>query len=229
MSKILILFLFITSSLYAQVNKTDNKQKKENYYLEDQLYLGITYNILSKLPNNINQSGFSNGIFLGFIKDLPTNKMRNIGFGIGLGYAMDTYFQNLKIHKNNNEFFFENFQDDENFKNNKFILHSIELPLEFRFRTSTIDNYKFWRVYTGIKFKYIFYSKAAYKNKDTQKVSNLKQLDNFNYGITLGAGNGVWNVHLYYGLKPIFKDAYFKSTELIKMRDFKIGLIFYIL
>ena len=231
MNRIFILFLLIITSLNAQSSKDLDEQKKvnPNFYLEDQLYVGVTYNILTNLPNSVRQSGFSNSLFFGFIKDLPTNKERNFGFGIGLGYDLDTYFQNMKVYENGNETLFENFQEDESFKNNKLVFHSIEAPLEVRFRTSTLEKYKFWRVYTGIKLKYIFYSKAAYKNDGTQKANNLENLRKFNYGLTLGAGNGTWNIHAYYGLKPIFTDAYFNGDELIKMKDLKIGLIFYIL
>lgn len=231
MNKILIVFLLIITSLNAQTIKKDSVtvNNKNTHYLEDQLYLGVTYNILINQLDDINQSGFSNGLFVGFIKDLPINIERNFGFGIGLGYGRDTYFQNLKIFESNNEILYENFQDDESFKNNKFVLHSIESPFEIRFRTSTAANYRFWRVYTGVKFKYIFYSKAAYKSGGINKVNNLEQLNKFNYGLTLGAGNGTWNAHFYYGLKPIFKNAQFNGTELIKIKDFKVGLIFYIL
>ncbi len=229
MYKILILFLIITVTCNAQVSIKNTNIKKENYYLEDQLYIGITYNILTNLPNSISQSGFSNGFQIGYIRDLPINKKRNFGFGIGLGYALDTYFQNLKISESNNITFYENFEVDETFENNKFVLNSIESPFEIRFRTSTRDKYKFWRIYTGVKFKYIFSSKASFKNNVTQKVKNLDALNNFNYGLTLGAGHGTWNLHLYYGLKPIFKDAFLNDDEKIKMKDLKIGLIFYIL
>jgi len=228
MYKFLILFLIIATTCNAQVSNKNNL-KKENYYLEDQLYIGVTYNILTDLPSSISQTGFSNGFLVGYIKDLPINKKRNYGFGIGLGYALDTYFQDLKIFENNNTIFYENFEADENFESNKIILNSIELPFEIRFRTSTRDKYKFWRIYTGIKFKYIFSSKASFKDNGTQKTKNLDALNNFNYGLTLGAGHGTWNLHLYYGLKPIFKDAFLNDEQQIKMKDLKIGLIFYIL
>lgn len=232
MNKLFFLLLIAFSS-FAQKDNTSIKSKeiikKDSLYLEDQIYLGVTFNVLRKLPNSISQSGFSNGLFLGFIKDFPINKKRNIGFGIGLGYEMDTYFQNLKIYKNNNTILFENFSEDESFKNNKLILHSLALPLEFRIRTSTASDYKFWRLYTGIKFKYIFFNKATYKSNGTFKVTNINQLNDFNYGLTLSAGHGTWNAHIFYGLKPLFNNANFNGSSSIDMKDLKIGLIFYIL
>lgn len=224
MNKFFIYFLLIFTSISAQNNEIES-----DFYLEDQLYIGITYNILTDLPKSIGQSGFSNSLFLGYIKDLPINKKRNFGFGLGLGYSFDTYFQNIKIHKVNNETLYENFLENENFKNNKIIAHSIESPFEIRLRTSSKANYKFWRLYAGIKFKYNFYTRASYKNNGTQKLKNIKNFNKFNYGLTLGAGNSTWNLHLYYGLKPLFNNAKLNVDETINMKDFKIGLIFYIL
>lgn len=230
----LIFILLVTFASFAQKNNTLEKSsliksKNNSLYLEDQLYIGVTFNVLRKLPKSIKQSGFSNGLFLGFIKDFPINKKRNIGFGLGLGYEMDTYFQNLKIYTNNNVTVFENFLENETFKNNKLVFHSLAIPLELRFRTSTPTDYKFWRLYTGIKFKYIFYNKAAYKNNETQKISNIEQLNDINYGLTLSIGHGTWNAHIFYGMKNLFNNANFNGAKSIEMKDLKIGLVFYIL
>lgn len=129
-------------------------------YLEDQLYIGITYNTLYKLPEDIDQNGFSNGLFLGYIKDLPVNEQRNFGFGIGFGYGRNTYFQDLKIEEVNGV---TTFEEVRAFDRNKFTFHTIDLPIEVRWRTSTATKYKFWRIYTGMKLGYVFASNAKLK------------------------------------------------------------------
>ena len=60
----------------------------------------MTYNLLVKRPKDINQSGFSSGFHLGFIKDMPINKNRNAAIGIGLGYSGNSFNQNMWINKN---------------------------------------------------------------------------------------------------------------------------------
>jgi hypothetical protein len=221
-----VILLLLSTYIYGQ--KEDDKTKKQ-FYLEDQIYTAITFNTLRNLPSSISQSGFSNSIMFGFIKDLPINKKRNFGFGLGVGYSLDTYFQNIKISKINTEIIFENFQEDENFSRNKIVLHNIDIPFEIRYRTSTIDKYKFWRIYAGLKLKYNLYAKASFNNNGTNKVKITDQVNNINYGATLAVGHGTWNIHFYYGLKSIFKQIEFNNEGPLDAEDFKIGLIFYIL
>ena len=206
---------------------SQSKDSLDSRYLEDQLYLGITYNVLNKRPTNVTSNGFSNGIFIGYIKDIPLNSERNFGFGLGLGYGRNTYFQNLKINEVNNSTVFE--PESGTFDRNKFSLHSLEVPVEIRWRTSTASRYKFWRIYTGMKFGYVFASNAKLKQNGTTFIQNIDEVNTFQYGLTLSLGYGTWNATMYYALNPIFSDAFLVNTnEEINSRELRIGLIFYI-
>ena len=143
----LITILVAFQCLFALAQSKDSIARSTKY-LDDQLYIGITYNTLYELPEGIDQNGFSNGIFLGYIKDLPINEQRNFGFGVGLGYCRNTYFQDLKIEEENGV---TTFEEVRAFDRNKFSFHTVELPIEIRWRTSTATRYKFWRVYSGMK------------------------------------------------------------------------------
>ena len=95
---------------------------------------------------------------------------------------------------------------DENYITQKINSHLylIEMPLEFRWRTSTPSDYKFWRVYTGFKLGYVLANSSKYKgNSRNIKISNIKDFNKFQYGLTLSAGYNTWNFYLYYGLNPI--------------------------
>tara|TARA_R110002073_G_scaffold40547_6_gene115409 strand:- start:72486 stop:73157 length:672 start_codon:yes stop_codon:yes gene_type:complete len=223
MKTLRFILLFLSTIVLGQ-----SKDSISNKYLDDQLYIGITYNTLQKTPPGINQNGFSNGLSVGFIKDMPINIQRNVGFGLGLGYGRNTYYQNLKIYEENNSTVFE--EVSGSFKRNKFSFHSLEVPIEFRWRTSTVDKYKFWRIYTGLKLGYIFASNAKLKQNGTTKIKGISELNKFQYGWTLGAGFGTWNLNVYYGLSDLFSDAQLKdTTNSVELRDLRIGLIFYIL
>ena len=83
MFKKIFFLLWTASNLYAQ---SDNDSIAINpKYLEDQIYFGLTYNIFSNTPTDFFEDGFAYGVALGFIKDIPMNKQRNIGLGIGFG------------------------------------------------------------------------------------------------------------------------------------------------
>ena len=222
-----IRFIFILCLLLGYAGYGQAKDSIDNRYLEDQIYLGITYNVLNKRPSPISANGFSNGISFGFIKDIPVNDTRNFGFGLGLGYGRNTYFQNLGITEMNGATIFQPIEGT--FNRNKFSLHSIEFPIEIRWRSSTALKYKFWRVYSGVKLAYVFASNAKLKQDVTTVIRNIEEVNTFQYGLTLSVGYGTWNANLYYGLNDIFSDAILASTEeQINARELRIGLIFYI-
>ncbi len=218
---LLSILIFISFHTFSQVDST----YVDNNYLEDQLYIGLTYNILNNKPTGFNQNGLSGGFSLGFIKDIPIHIKRDRAIGIGLGYAYNAYVQNLKINDNS---FFE-IIDDESFDSNRFSIHTVEVPIELRWRTSTPSEYSFWRIYTGIKLGYIFASNARFSDSSgIIKTKAIDALNNFQYGLTFSAGYGTLNLNLYYGLNSVFKDAEV-NNESIDLKQLNIGLIFYIM
>lgn len=202
----------------------------DSLYLEDQYYIGLTYNILQNRPDNVSQSNLSNGIQLGFIKDLPINSRRNKAFGIGLGYAVNTYFDNLKASElPDGTISYEVLSGDIPFTKNKFITHVIELPIQYRWRTSTATTYKFWRIYGGAKLGYLFANRFRYKDDDENLGFSNPDLNDFQYGLTLSIGYNTWNFYAYYGLNKIFDGATTTNGQSVNINDLKVGLLFYIL
>ncbi len=222
---IFLLSIFINAQNTLKPSKVTSKK-----YLEDQFYIGITYNLWRNKPSNIELRGFSNTSFIGYIRDFPINENRNLGFGLGLGFSRTSYFNNMKIQLIDKQTVLSNFEDIDNYDSNKLIYNAFDLPFEFRIRNSTYEKNKFFRLYLGLKLSYIFNYKATY-NLESQRVS-IKNFDYFNklqYGITSSVGYGTWNGYVYYGLTPLFKDAIFNDSEKINLKTFKFGLIFYIL
>jgi len=220
----LIYFLLFSILSYSQINEVDDK------YREDQIYFGVFYNSLINSPTDFNQNKFSSSINLGFIRDIPLNKSRNFGIGLGLGYSNSSFHNNLKFSNINNQLDAKIVSDLDSFTKNKWVLNELELPFEIRWRTSTPENYKFWRIYFGLKTSYIVSSKVKYESSlDNQTIRNLP-FNNFQSGLTLNAGNNTWNLGVYLGLQPLFDKEFTKNHINIKnIKQFKVGLIFYIL
>ncbi|MCC1484327.1 porin family protein [Winogradskyella immobilis] len=222
----LFFMFFLFQSNYGQ-----DSLVVDDRYREDQFYASITYNILSNVPDDLSQDGFSTGFHLGFIRDMPFNARRNWSVGLGIGVSSNSYNQNLIISENANEFQFS-FSDEtiENIQKNKFTTYLIDFPLELRWRTSTATDYKFWRIYTGFKFSYLVYNTSKLRSSNLD--NDLSSIDNFNdfqYGITLSAGYGTWNFNVYYGLNSIFDNTVSVDNQSIDIKALKLGLIFYIL
>ena len=141
---LLILFAAVTLGGHAQ-----QREETPEPYREDQFYMGITYNILLDLPNGVSQNNLSYGLQGGFIRDIPLNPECTFAIGIGLGYGVNSYYSNLRAIEENGDFRYE-YLDDADYRRNKVETHLIEVPLEFRWRTSTRESYKFWRITEGL-------------------------------------------------------------------------------
>ena len=220
-----ISFLLVMNFLksYSQINDVDNK------YLEDQIYLGLYYSALTSAPENFNQNKFSSTLNFGFIRDLPLNKQRNFGLGVGVGLSLGSSNSNLKLSELNNSVSAE-IINVEDFTKNKWNTTKIEFPFEFRWRTSTPTSYKFWRVYFGVKTSYLLRSRYKYESLNNNYTLENLPFRKIQSGLTLNAGNNTWNLGVYLGLNPVFnKDFGQINPDFKDLKEFKLGLIFYIL
>ena len=221
------LFLFLFSFFWGY-----NQEESDEKYLEDQFYIGITYNLLLNRPAGVSQNNLPFGVQTGFIKDLPLNERRNIGIGIGLGYNFNSYFSNLQALEQDGDIVYQ-LLDGENaipFNRNRISTHLIELPIEFRWRTSTPSSYKFWRIYGGVRLGYVFSAVSKFVS-DTQRIRfNNNDVERFQYDLYVSMGYNTWNFYASLGLNNVLKDDIITTDGVpIEINALKIGLIFYIL
>ncbi|WP_417363730.1 porin family protein [Galbibacter sp.] len=199
-------------------------------YFEDQFYFGVNYNVLVGAPKGISQNSFSSGIMGGFIKDFPLNKRRNVGFGLGVGLSINTIYSDLMATKNDNgTISYQEVPEDVDYNRNKLTMHFVEFPLEFRWRSSRAEDYRFWRIYSGIRLQYLFSGGSKFVT-DTKRISfSNSDIRDFQYGIYLSFGYNTWNFYAQYNLTNIFEDErYLMDGEPLDINLIKAGLIFYI-
>lgn len=227
----LVMCVLFGMQSYAQEEAFIKEQAIDSLYKEDQFYFGVTYNLIGKQPKGISQSGFSSGFHLGFIKDIPINKSRNSAIGVGLGVSINSFNQNLLINETPSGTSLSVLERTEiDYTKNKFSSYMVEMPLEYRWRTSTAESYKFWRVYTGVKLGYVFANQTKFKGEPSNvSLKNNDIFNDFQYGLTISAGYNTWNFYVYYALNPIFNSTAKLNGETIDMNAIKIGLMFYIL
>lgn len=228
MRNCLVLLFYLFSCLIIKAQESP-KQTLGNKYLEDQFYIGLGFNILLERPSDVVQRSLSYSLQAGFIKDIPFNQKRNFGLGLGFGYATNSYYNNIAASETGNSIVYEVLSSSD-YKRSKFETHAIEIPLELRWRTSTADEYKFWRIYGGVKLGYVFSGRSKLVTEsETTKFSN-DDIQNLQYGLQLNFGYNTWNIHTYYGLNPLLKDEVgLEGGESITMGVLRIGVIFYIL
>lgn len=226
----LILFLPI-SACFAQ----DNGQEQvavviDSLYREDQFYASLTYNAVVNLNPGVTQSGFSTGFHLGFIRDMPVNLRRNFAIGLGVGISSNSYNQNIIISEAEEGYNYQFYGAEIDVSKNKFTTYLIDIPLEFRWRTSSPTVNRFWRIYPGFKLSYLVYNTTKTRSDaGSIDLSNVNDFNDLQYGATLSVGYGNWNFHFYYALNPIFRDSAQLNNKSLDISAMKIGVIFYVL
>jgi len=228
MRKVLCLVVMICYSF--PVCGQQEEKKEDLKYLEDQFYMGFTYNFLLDKPAAIRQQNLSYGLQLGFIRDLPINQRRTLALGIGVGYGVNSYDSNLLVTKQDNSLEYSILPEDLDVKRNKLETHLLEVPLEFRWRNSSPTEYKFWRFYAGMKLGYVFSGRSKQvSNSDKESFTNT-DIERFQYGLMANIGYNTFNIHIYYALNNLFKDGRTLNTgEDLTFTPLRVGLIFYIL
>ena len=226
-----LLFLLV-SPVFSQENasaENASKVKIDSLYREDQFYFGFTLNTLQNKPVGLTQDKFSSGFSAGFLRDFPINKKRTIAIAPGLGFSYNNYNQNLKIEQSNQITTYTIVDPDTSFKLNRFSQFLVEVPIEFRWRSSSYESHKFWRIYGGFKMSYLLFDKSVYEDELGKiVVTNNKDFNKFLYGAYLSAGYNSINVYAYYGLNSLFQSAK-TNTESIDMNSLNVGIMFYIL
>ncbi len=206
----------------SELNRPDRK------YLEDQLFFNFTYIALKNLYPEVAQQGFSHSFSFGYIRDIPVNLRRNIGFGVGIGYERSIYYQNLKIDvdQNTGKITYE-ILDPQTYRINAFGIKQIIFPVEFRFRGSTSDKFKFWRLYAGMTFGYVLTAFSSFENEYISiKIRNLNAIPSkYQYGIHLYAGYAELNAYIYFGLNDLFSPEVKVDGKHVPMQDIRFGFM----
>jgi len=225
-----LFFLVLPAFSQENANKENvPKVKIDSLYREDQFYFSFTLNTLQNKPVGLTQDKFSSGFSTGFLRDFPINKKRTFAIAPGLGFTFNNFNQNLAITKANQTIVYTIINPDTSFNKNRFSQFLVDVPIEFRWRTSTFESHKFWRIYGGLKWSYLVYDKSVYQDAQGKiVVTNNKDFDKFQYGTYISAGYNTINVYAYYGLNSLFKSAK-TSTESVDMNSLNIGIMFYIL
>src|SRR5699024_5050001 len=122
---------------FAQMENTQTIV--DNKYREDQFYAGFSYAMLTKLPEDTKLRGLSGSLQIGFLRDFPLNKRRNIALAAGVGLNVNRYGQNVFIGKGNDSEVIYRILGKEGpvkYSTNRLGTYIIELPLQLRWRTS---------------------------------------------------------------------------------------------
>ena len=216
----MMLRIFFCLLLYSQC--VWSQYPPEDDYREDQIYLGISYPFLSNAASEITQNKFSHALQAGFVRDMPLNTQRNLALGLGLGFSYNVLYNNLRFLEES-----ESFELISNEDTNLWRWTELNVPLELRWRTSSSEVYKFWRIYGGITAIYTLNARQNYRKDDASSLLSDLFLEKFRFALHFSVGNNTWNIYFQHSLAPMFKKPQIAENDLIKdLGNAKIGLIF---
>ena len=212
--------LFLNQLSFSQSNKS-----KEDYR-EDQFFFGSSYFIQTQPIDEFKQNGFSGNFQFGFIRDFPLNDSSTKAIGIGFGYERNFFTSNIQPVESNSNIDYRIVVSRFLESKNKISFSSLVIPLEYRWRRSSIDQYKFWRIYSGFKLKKNFplYSNPSYGSEIT-----IDDVEDWTTSIYINAGYNTWNISLEYDLNPLLKNKKTTNGENLNISFFRLGLVFYLL
>lgn len=232
---ILIVMLLVPTLSFTQDEDEEltTAEVIDSLYREDQFYVGVTFNLLSNGPRDFSQNGLSAGLQAGFIRDFPINTRRNKALGIGLGLAIDTYNQNLLIDQesNSSKSAYSIIGSGITGEENRFTYYTLQMPIEYRWRTSTPTKYAFWRIHTGLRLGYIFRFTSSFIPEEGTSIrrSDIPEVNNFQYGPYFSFGYGAFNFQAYYGLNTLFSQDALIDDQEVNLQVIRLGLVFYFL
>ena len=217
-------FLLFLSILWLSDKVQGQNEKYLLKYREDQFYVSFSMIFQKESINGFKQNGFSNNFQIGFLRDIPFNIEGNLGMALGLGYSFDKLVSNLTLNNDKqNNLSFSILDNEQNSQR----ISSVILPLEFRWRTSTINKTEFWRLYGGFKYKINLNSQFNYSTGGNSRVNFIRKQ---NTAIYVSLGYNTWNLFFEYDLNSIYNiDINLIDGLSPDISSIKIGLIFYIL
>lgn len=205
------------------------KVEVDSLYREDQFYFGITYNLLTAVPDGVRLQGFSGGVRLGFLRDMPINKKRTLAVAIGGGLALNRYGSTLSISEVQGETQFAVLGEDANFDSNRFSTVNVEAPFEFRWRNSSPTQYRFYRVHAGVNLGYAISNQAIFVIDGNRiRTTNIKAYKKFQAQLTLLFGYNTVNFYAAYQLTPFFDGTTLGGAQ-VDFKPLHIGILFYFL
>lgn len=184
-------------------------QKKEKMFPRDRFIFDVNYNSWLNEPNGFDQIPWKSvGVGFNFYKDIPLGYSAN-SFAWGLSYTVD------KVHSNVSFLTRANIQGSVNnytlieadlasisYRENKFVTHYIDLPIELRLRTK--GNATF---HTHFGFKggmMVNNFSRSRENGVKVKKYNIPDVNRFRYGPTLRIGYSNINFYGFYNMTSLF-------------------------
>ncbi len=225
MKKVLVLLLVLVSSAtIAQTTEKKPLRVPKFAKKDDRLLINFNWDNWMNASTGVEVKGFrSRGFSFLFMNEKVYGK-GNFAIGLGLGFSSQNVHSNAfpTYNADGSKTFLSPFPSNLDYDLNKLSCNYIDGALELRFRTNENEAHKRFKVSVGIKGGVLVQSHTKFEDDDNKiKTYHIKNLNNFQYGLTGRIGYGRWGVSGYYSLMNLFKDG--KGPDVVPV---SIGLSF---
>ncbi len=175
---------------------------------DDLFIVSLTSDNWSGLPSGFTAKPFRSRGYSFLIMKEKMTKSGNFGIGYGLGFSSQNVHTDGFIFHDDSSHVSQliKIPDSLDAEINKLSLNFIDAAFEIRLRTSENSHGKKFKVSLGMKAGYLLQSHTKYKDINGKvKTYDIKNLENFQYGITGRIGYGGISASMYYSLAEIFK------------------------
>lgn len=179
--------------------------------LHNDAFLGSTDSMEIKL--------YSPGFDAHIMYDYPFSQNGTFSFAWGYGFSSFNIHHNGNFEKeeNSGDTFFRPLPQNYSYRKNKVSVNFIEVPLELRFRTRGMRQFK---MAVGAKVGYVVnvHTKIV-DDGGKRKYYQLPNLMRYRYGLSAKIGVGRFNLSGFYSLSPFLEEG--RGPELV---PFSLGL-----
>ncbi len=189
---------------------------------KDIIILDIFTDLWQDAPAAADVRAINQGINIYAMLNFPI-KTTNFSVATGLGISFHNFYSDATpsvrdtsgLLTGKTEFVKLNdyYKKNVDYSTNKMTVTYLDIPIEIRFKTRAKRNKRF-KASVGFKIGYNISNHTKYKGEDViektddvveLKKSNIKYINNWNYGVIARIGYGRYNLMAYYSLSKIFK------------------------
>ena len=209
----LIILILISFSGFSQ-DSIIQKHEKNNG--KDILILDLFTDLWQDVPTNVNVRAINQGVNIYAMLNYPIANS-NFSLAAGLGVSSHNFYSDATpiIGESGTSFIKldEKHQKKVDYSINKINVTYIDIPIEIKFKTRA-ERSKRFKASIGCKIGYNISNHTKYRGEDvientsdyiTLKKSNIKNINDWNYGITARIGYGRYNLMAYYSLSKLFE------------------------
>ena len=209
----LVYFLFNFSIVTAQEETLSTPALKSPIPLapgnDDRLIIDITLDNFAESPASMEVNTFkSRGVNMKLMKDkLISNPSFSIGYGLAFGSQNFDTDRLIIVDDTAGRTHFVPIDPNIDVNKNKLSVNYLDLPIELRFRSKTINKDNKFKISAGFKIGILLQSHIKYDDDDGKvKYYRIKNLNKYRYGLEGRIGYGIWGLNAYYSLIPLFDE-----------------------